>query len=74
MLPSRLMKSRERLIPRLRGSSEGGNGSFKTMLLFDKAELTTDPEEREALNREAMEYQRAMALYAKSRQSGTPQN
>lgn len=49
---------------------------FKTMLLFDKAELTTDPQERDALNREAAELrQRAMDLYAKSRRpAGAPQN
>src|SRR5919206_4642703 len=47
----------------------------KTMLLFDKVALTIDPEEREALNREANELrQRAMDLYAKSRRpAGTPQ-
>jgi TonB family protein len=48
----------------------------KTMLLFDKMQLATTPEEREALNRQAMELrQRTMDLYAKSRRpAGTPPN
>ena len=60
----------------LQARSEGMEAMLvKTMLLFDKMQLTTDPEEREALNREAMELrQRAMDLYAKSRRpAGTPQ-